>query len=133
MKIITKKELPFKVERKKVNEILTLLFNVKQEELKKALEETCSVDSPITFMQHHGGIYSTYYFGTKWGTVKAYIGDLPEDSEVIFLKDVTLGLINKTKVNCKAKYRANDEPSLEICSCHNFCKHDNMQFDTSLG
>lgn len=37
------------------------------------------------------------------------------------------------KHNCQAKYRANDEQSLPMCKCHNFCKYDNLQFDTSIG
>jgi len=93
--IITEKQLPFSEERKKVNEILTELFNSKQKELEDSLEETCEVNSPLTYMQHHGGIDSTYYFGTIWGTVKVYIGDSPEDSKVEFLKNQILGLINK--------------------------------------
>lgn len=101
--IITKNQLPFDSERKKVNEILTSLFNSKQKQLEEALEETCEVSSPLTYMQHHGGINSTYYFGTQWGTVKVYIGDSPEDSKVEFLENQILGLI--TKVQRLAKKR----------------------------
>lgn len=93
--IIKHKNLPFEEERSKVNEILTKLFDSKQKELEEALEESCEVNSPLTYMQHHGGIDSTYYFGTKWGTVKAYIGDSPEDCKVEFLENQVLGLINK--------------------------------------
>lgn len=93
--IIKKKQLPFEEERNQVNQILTKLFNSKQKELEEALEETCDVNSPLTFMQHRGGIDSTYYFGTQWGTVKVYIGDSPEDSKVQFLENQILGLINK--------------------------------------
>lgn len=93
--IITKEELIFDKERNKVNEILTNLFNSKQKELENDLEEDCCVNSPLTYMQHHGGIDSTYYFGTKWGTVKVYVGDDPEDSKVEFLENQILMLINK--------------------------------------
>ncbi len=33
---------------------------------------------------------------------------------------------------CKAKSELNN-PGLPDCNCHNFCKFDNIQFDTSLG
>ena len=93
--IITEKQLPFMEERNKVNEILTKLFDSKQKELETSLEEDCVVSSPLTYMQHYGGIDSTYYFGTKWGTVKVYIGDSPEDCTVEFLENKILALIDK--------------------------------------
>lgn len=51
-----------------------------------------------------------------------------------------LKLINKPveatkeqpKTYCKAKAKANN-PGLPECDCHNFCKFDDIQFDTSLG
>jgi len=95
--IITQKELPFEVERKKVNEILTSLFNFKQKELEACLEETCEVHFPITYMQKHWGIGSNYYFGTNWGTIEVIIGDSPEDCTVEFLENQILGLINKVQ------------------------------------
>lgn len=105
--IITQKQLPFDVERNQVNTILTNLFDSKQKELEEALEEDCVVSSPLTYMQHHGGIDSTYYFGTKWGTVKVYIGDSPEECTVEFLKDQILGLINKPSTT------TNEQPTTE--------------------
>jgi|JI7StandDraft_1071085.scaffolds.fasta_scaffold363354_3 ribonuclease I len=36
------------------------------------------------------------------------------------------------KTYCKAKSGANN-PGLPECDCHNFCKFDDIQFDTSLG
>lgn len=105
--IISQKQLPFEIERRKVNEILTELFNSKQRELEDALEEDCVVSSPLTYMQEHGGIDSTYYFGTKWGTVRAYIGDSPEDCKVEFLEDKILGLIDKPSTT------TNEQPLIE--------------------
>lgn len=40
-------------------------------------------------------------------------------------------LHNPDSTYCKAKCKENN-PGLPECSCHNFCKFDGIQFDTSL-
>ena len=37
------------------------------------------------------------------------------------------------KEYCKAKSELNRPTDYKNCDCHNFCKYDNIQFDTSLG
>lgn len=57
------------------------------------------------------------------------------------LKETHSELINKPvettneqpKVYCKAKIKANKPVDYKDCNCHNFCKFDNIQFDTNLG
>lgn len=131
--IITKDKLPFNKEREKVNRILTDLFDSKQKELECALEEDCVVNSPLTYMFHHGGIDSTYYFGTTWGTVKCYIGDSPEDSKVEFLENQILGLINKlaTTTNEEPYSSNHDEISYRNWKADNYDKDDRSLIDFS--
>lgn len=90
--IVTKDKLSHDDVRQEVNKILTNLFKEKQKELEEMLEETCEVNSPITYGYYHGGIDSTYYFSTIWGTVKAYIGD--EDYKVEYLPNMSLKLVS---------------------------------------
>ena len=37
------------------------------------------------------------------------------------------------KEYCIAKCKSNKPEGYEDCKCHNFCKFDGIQFDTSLG
>jgi hypothetical protein len=134
--IIAKHQLPFKKERRKVNKILTNLFNSKQKELEASLEEDCVVRLPLTYMQYHGGIDSTYYFGTKWGTIRVYMADSPEDCTVEFLENKVLGLINKPvettneQPKCKCGHTTKDKCPDYFCKgcCmppHNcLCSHE---------
>lgn len=137
--IITEKQLPFKVERGKVNKILTKLFNSKQKELESALEETCEIISPLTYMFHHGGIDSTYYFGTKWGTVKAYIGDSPEECSVKFLENKIIQLIDKPVETTNEQLDRNNQSDMRkacacqgnnTCQCFHFCTLSGEQIDS---
>lgn len=57
------------------------------------------------------------------------------DSYSSFYKDFYLAeKVNKeTNIYCKAKSCANKPFNYKDCSCHNFCKYDDIQFDTDLG
>lgn len=39
---------------------------------------------------------------------------------------------NLNRIYCKAKSEANKPNNYKDCDCHNFCKYDNIQFDTDL-
>lgn len=71
---------------KEADEALDTLFRPYQKELEEALEETCEVNSPLTYAYHHGGIDSTHWFSSKYGTVEVYIGDDPDDYHVKIIK-----------------------------------------------
>lgn len=71
---------------KEADEAIDTMFKPHMKALEDALEETCEVNSPITFAYHHGGIDTKYWFSSCYGTVEVYLGDDPDDYHVKILK-----------------------------------------------
>ena len=67
-----------------------------------------------------------YYEYGKDGYRKATLNDLKLINKPVETTN------EQPKVYCQAKYKANN-PDLPECDCHNFCKFDDIQFDTILG
>ena len=48
------------------------------------------------------------------------------------MKNKNYKIKNLNRIYCKAKSEANKPNNYKDCDCHNFCKYDNIQFDTDL-
>lgn len=106
--------LEFRTSEEAADMILKLInkpVETESETLSKVLtkENVKDLINSVNFMYGHGHIYNELI--TKLQTLTN----------------------EQPKVYCKAKIKANKPVDYKDCNCHNFCKFDNIQFDTNLG